>query len=111
MNLKDPVFLNATGVSAALILFKSFLELGQAMGWWNLDAKQTQVLSKFIEVAIPILVVVVGSLLLRLNVTSLVRPTDLDGVALSRPNDVPAIKEMEAIHSEANELNKGRENP
>lgn len=40
--------------------------------------------------------------------TALARPTDVDGMPLSRPGDTPAIKELAALQTEAQKINEAR---
>ena len=105
--MKDnPVVMNALSISAAIVVFKALMELGQAMGWWNLTAEQNSALVKFLDIAVPIVAVWLGVIWTRRNVTPLKSPTDIDGVPLSRPDNTPAIKQMEVIQKEAISMNK-----
>lgn len=105
--MKDsPVVMNALSISAAIIVFKAVITLGQAMGWFNLSAEKQKALADFLDVAVPIIAVWLGVIWTRRNVTSLKSPRDVDNTPLTRPGDVPAIKEMEVIQGEAIELNK-----
>lgn len=71
------------------------------MGFWPLDNTQQAVTLTMVMAGIN----VAGALWQNRETTPLANPTDTDGVALSRPNDVPANKELENLQTEAIEIN------
>jgi hypothetical protein len=96
---KEPVLTAATIsglVSAALVMLVALEVL-------KLNDTQMAAIVGFVALAAPIVI----SLWPRSQVTPLNSPKDVDGVELSRPGDKPAIKQLEAIQSEAIEMNKG----
>lgn len=94
--MKDnPVVMNALSISAAIVVFKALMSLGQTMGWWNLTEEQNGALANFLDIAVPIVAVWVGVVWTNRQTTPLAKPTDVDGVPLSRPNDMAPIKVQE----------------
>jgi len=92
-------------ITAASIagLLSAGISFARLMGWIALSDDQYNSLMVFVGMALPIGL----SLWARQQVTPLNSPKDVDGVELSRPGDKPAIKQLEAIQSEAIEMNKG----
>lgn len=82
-------------ISAALVMLV-------ALNVIQLDDAQMAAIVGFVALATPIAI----SFWPRSQVTPLSAPRDTDGVTLSRPNDVPANKELENLQSEAIELNE-----
>lgn len=101
MNGNDPVIISGISIASVILFVKATLTLVQAMGWLILDEEQWAVLSNYAETVIPILAVGIGTWWASRNTTNLANPKDIDGTPLSRPEDVPAIKKMESLHSEA----------
>lgn len=66
-----------------------------------LTDQQQAAISGFILVLAPWVVALIG----QFTTTPLALPRDTDGVTLSRPNDVPANKELEALQTDAIEIN------
>ena len=106
MNNERPVEMNALSISAAILVLKALITLGQGMGWWVLDSEKNSVLIGFIDTALPIILIWLGAIWTKRNVTPLAKPKDVDGATLSREGDVPAIKEMAKIQEKAIEINK-----
>ncbi len=106
MNNTDPVVANALSISAAIVVFKAFMTLGQSLGWWSLSAEQNSAVANFLDIAIPVIAVWLGVIWTKRNVTSLKLPTDVDGAPLTRPDNTPAIKELAVLQKEAIEINK-----
>lgn len=72
------------------------------MGFWPLDNMQQAVTLTMVMAGIN----VAGALWQNRQTTPLSKPVDTDGVALSRPGDVPANKQMAAMQTEAAEINE-----
>lgn len=105
----NPVITNGVSVSATIILVKTIISLGQVMLWWNLNDEQTAAWLTFVEVSIPILVVWIGTWLVKRSTTPLSRPIDEDGAPLTRPDNSPAIGEIRAAQTEAIHMNQSKE--
>lgn len=67
-----------------------------------LTDQQQAAISGFVLVLAPWAVALIG----QNTTTPLSKPRDTDGVELSRPGDKPALKELEAIQTEAIAINK-----
>lgn len=98
MNNTEPLITTAviTAIIAALItLLKAF--------GVPITEDQQNAINQFLVVLAPLIVAGIA----RVYVTPLSRPRDLDGETLSRPNEVPAIKELGALQVEAKKINEG----
>lgn len=92
-------------ITAASIagLISAGISFCRLMNWITLTDDQYNALMIFIGMALPI-----GfGLWARSRVTELAKPRDVDGTELSRPGDVPAIKELSNLQGEAIKINKG----
>lgn len=96
--MNEPV-LTAASIAGLVSAGISFARL---MGWLALNDDQYNSLMIFVGMALPIGL----SIWARGQVTPLSQPRDTDGATLSRPNDVPANKELEALQSAAIAINK-----
>lgn len=106
MKNSNPAVVNGVFVSSAIVLVKALLPLGQTMGWWNLTDDQTKALVDFLETAIPIAVLWVGTIWVAKKTTPLANPVDEDGVQLTRPDNTPAKAELRAMQKEALKIDK-----
>lgn len=99
MNNTEPV------VTAASIagLISAGISFARLMNWIALDDDQYNSLMLFIGMALPIGL----GLWARQQVTPLAKPRDVDGAELTRPGDVPAIKELAVLQTEAKQINEG----
>lgn len=95
---KEPV-ITAASIAGLLSAGISFSRL---MGWIALTDDQYNALMLFLGMALPIGL----SIWARNEVTPLADPKDTDGVALTRPGDVPVNKKMEPIQAEAIQINR-----
>lgn len=95
---------NEPVITAASIagLISAGISFARLMGWLALNDDQYNSLMLFIGMALPIGL----GIWARSQVTPLAKPVDTDGVALSRPGDVPANKELAAMQTEAIEMDK-----
>ena len=91
--------------AASLVgLISAGISFARLMGWIALNDDQYNQLMIFIGLALPIGM----GIWARSQVTPLTNPVDTDGVPLSRPNDVPANKQMAALQSAAIAINESR---
>lgn len=83
------------GVLSAVLLWV------RMMGWINWTDDQFNQFMIVVSLVLPI----VTGIWARQRVTPLAAPRDTDGAPLSRPGDVPANKELEALQTDAIEIN------
>lgn len=95
-------------VTAAVIaaVIGAFITLLKAFGV-PLSADQQAAISSFVVVVAPLLTAWYA----RSRVTPLTKPRDEDGVTLSRPGDMPAIKELANLQGEAIAINEATTAP
>lgn len=103
MNLDNPVILGGISVSSLLVLIKAVISLGLSLHWWTKEGADAW--SSFTEVVLPIVAVWAVAWYTARKVTPLSKPVDVDNVPLTRPDNAPAIKELEGIQSEALKIN------
>jgi hypothetical protein len=105
--MRDNSILTASAsVTGVIVFVKALITLMQAMMWFSLTVEQWNALSVFFETVIPIAAVWVGAWWISRHTTSLANPTDIDGTALSRPNDVLPIKKLENLQEQAIKIDK-----
>lgn len=90
-------------ITAASIagLVSAGISFARLMNWIALTDDQYNSLMLFLGMALPIGL----GIWARQQTTPLSAPRDTDGTALSRPGDVPANKELEALQTDAIEIN------
>lgn len=107
MDKNSPLVMQALSVSGAILVVKSFLNLAKVSGWIDMSNPEVEAAwLGFIETALPIIFVWVGTLWLSRRTTSLKDPKDIDGTPLSRPEDKPTIPQMASLQKEAIEIDK-----
>lgn len=107
MEDKNPVVVQALSVSGAIIVAKSLFAFAKAVGW--IDTSNPDVEAAWlglIEDALPIAIVWIGALWAARRTTSLKNPKDVDGTALTRPDNKPAIPHMASLQEQAIKLDK-----
>lgn len=102
----NPVVQQAISATAIIVVIKAILEYIQVMGWFGITPDQVGATMKLLEVILPIVVLWITALWAARRVTPLSNPTDVDGEALSRPNDQLPILKMAAKQGEAIKMNE-----
>lgn len=95
---------NEPVISAASLagLLSAVLLWARMMGWIDWTDDQFNQFMIIVSLALPI----GAGVWAKSRVTSLSRPRDTDGATLSRPNDVPANRELAAMQTEAISINE-----
>lgn len=104
--MSDPLVTQALSVSGFIMVIKAIITYSRAMGWWNLTDEAEAATVTFIDAVIPIAAVWIGVLWAKRRTTSLTEPRDVDGTPLTRPDNAPAIPEMEKLQKEAVKINE-----
>lgn len=73
------------------------------MGFWPLTDAQQAITLTMVMAGIQL----TGAMWQNRETTPLAEPRDTDGVELTRPGNVPANKELAALHTQAKEINEG----
>lgn len=106
MKPANPVVTQAISAATFIALVKAVVAVLLAFGVFSFDEKQSSTIDALIDTAIPILAIFVGAWWASRKVTNLAAPRDSDGAVLSRPDNAPAIAEMESLHGEALKVNQ-----
>lgn len=106
MNSANPVVTQAISAATIIALIKAIVVVLKAFDVFNFDEDQDSAVNLLIDTGIPIVAVLGGAWWASRKVTSLAAPRDVDGATLSRPDNAPAIGEMESIHQEALKVNQ-----
>lgn len=69
----------ALTAAAIVAVFVAFLGMARALGWLDLDDEQAAKVIEFLEVAIPVVMLLVGGLWTRAQVTPVIDPRDNQG--------------------------------
>lgn len=103
----NPLVVQALSISGAIIVFKSLLNLAKVSGWIDMSNPEVEAAwIGFIETALPIVLVWLGTLWAARRTTTLKNPKDVDGTPLTRPNNTPTIPQMASLQKEAIEIDK-----
>lgn len=102
----NPVLAASASVTGVIVFVKALISLARAMNWFSMTEDQWNAWSVFFETVIPIAAVWIGAWWVSRQTTSLANPRDVDGAALSRSDDQLPIKKLEAVQSEAIQMNK-----
>lgn len=111
MKPTNPVLTQAISAATFIALIKAIIAVLNAFHIFNFDEQQNATLVALIDTAIPVVAVLFGGWWASRKVTPLAAPRDSDGAELSRPDNSPAIAEMESIHVEALKINESVEKP
>lgn len=106
MNNTNPLVTQAASTTAILIVIKALLTYARVMGWLNLDEERFNATISFLDTVIPILAIWIGALWAMRKVTPLINPRDIDDTPLTRPDNKPAIPQLENMHKQAIEINR-----
>lgn len=106
MSNDNPVLTQAAGVTGFIVVVKALIVYSRVMGWINLDDSRYQATETLIDTVVPIAAIWVAALWARRRVTALTNPKDIDGTPLTRPDNAPAIPQLEKQQAEAIQLNK-----
>jgi hypothetical protein len=102
----DPVLIGGASITGVIILAKLIFNFGTTMGWWHLNEEQTAAFLPLLDQGIPIAAVWITVLFLKVKTTRRDNPTDVDGIKLTRPDNTPAIPEMNRLQEEAIKIDK-----
>lgn len=102
----NPVITQAVSATAFIALVKATLAMLIAFHVFVLTEEQMASVNTWVDNVVPILAIVVGAWWASRKVTSLAAPRDADGTPLTRPDNAPAIGELESIQSEALKINQ-----
>lgn len=105
MNPSNPVITQAAIITGLITLLKLVVAFGKAFHWFNFDEAQDLVVKDLIETGLPILAVILGAWWASRRTTPLSEPRDVDGTPLTRPDNTPAIPQIQAAHTEALKIN------
>ncbi len=106
MKPANPVVTQAISAAAFITLVKATLALLIAFHVFTFDDSQKASVDYWVDNAVPILAIIGGAWWASRKVTSLAAPRDVDGAPLTRPDNSPAITELENSHQEAININK-----
>lgn len=106
MKPANPVIVQAISAGTIVVVVKAILEVLLAFHVFTFDERQNNTVSYLIDVGVPLLAILGSALWASRKVTSLAAPRDIDGAPLTRPDNTPAIAELEKVHSEALKVNQ-----
>lgn len=106
MKPANPVITQAISVAALVTVVKALLAVLLAFHVFTFDETQNTTVSYLVDVGVPILAIIGGAWWASRKVTSLAAPRDIDGAPLTRPDNTPAIAELESTHAEALKINQ-----
>lgn len=104
MITSNPTIVGGVSATSGIILIKAIINLGLALHWWTKD--QANAWSDFTDVGLPILIVWGAAYYASKYTTPLDKPRDIDGVTLTRPDNSPAIAEIQNLQTEAIKIDK-----
>lgn len=106
MKPANPVITQAISAGTIVVLVKAILAVLLAFHVFTFDETQNNTVNYLVDVGVPVLAILGGAWWASRKVTSLAAPRDSDGVPLTRPDNSPAIAELESAHQEALKINR-----
>lgn len=105
MESNKPVIQGGITAAGLIALIQSFIVLGRASGWWQMDEAVVEAWIDFLQILIPIVVVFFTTWWTAKKTTSLAKPEDEDGMPLVR-SDTKSFTKAETRSIE-NAIRKG----
>jgi len=106
MKPANPVITQAVSAAAFIAVVKATLAMLIAFHVFVFSEEQKNSVDAWVDNVVPVLAIIGGAWWASRKVTSLAAPRDVDGAPLTRPDNSPAIAELESVHSEALKVNQ-----
>lgn len=103
MNI-NPIVAQGGLAAAIIVLVKATITL--LAGLKVLTPEIATLLSDYFNTVIPVAAILIGAWWAAKRTTPLDKPTDVDGIPLTRPDNTPAIIEMQNLQTEAIKIDR-----
>lgn len=102
----NPIVAQGGLAAAIIVLVKATITL--LAGLKFLTPEVAALWSDYFNTVIPVAAILIGAWWAAKRTTPLSRPTDVDGTPLTRPDNAPALKELEGLQTEAIKIDNAK---